>query len=425
MGCVKRRQTFRVYPTGQQEKDLSRLFGCTRVVRNHFINIMREARDQGTPLGLGAAEKAATTELKRTEGYAFLNEVSSVALQQAARNTARSFREFFRSCAGTRSKVGFPRYASKRNRQTASFTKAARFRIRQPQGCRWGFIRLPKVTGELKFRACRDLDWASVGTVTVTRSPSGIYEVSMAHDVEPAILPETATACGIDLGLTSLAAVVTSDGDRHLVDNPRFYRRSKRALASAQRELSRKTKGSSNRRKAAAKVAKISRKVARQRKDHLDKLSRQLVNDNQVIGIEDLSVAALARSLRLSTSVYDAGWSMFRSMLTYKAADAGRTLVVADRFYPSSQTCSVCGRLDGKKPLNVRSWTCAGCSSALDRDFNAATNILLYALEAGGHSDSINACGGSVRLRLAGAVSREAGTHRSHRETGAVGIPVL
>ncbi|MGX0118217.1 putative transposase [Corynebacterium otitidis] len=425
MGCVKRRQTFRVYPTGQQEKDLSKLFGCTRVVRNHFINIMREAHDQGTALGLGAAEKAATTQLKRTEGYEFLNEVSSVALQQAARNTARSFREFFRACSGSRSKVGFPRYASKRNRQTASFTKAANFRIRQPQGCRWGFIRLPKITGEIKFRACRDLDWASVGTVTVTRSPSGVYEVSVTHDVEPVILPETATACGVDLGLTSLAAVAASSGGRQLVDNPRFYRRSKLALASAQRELSRKTKGSSNRRKAAAKVAKISRKVARQRKDHLDKLSRQLVNDNQVIGIEDLSVAALARSMRLSTSVYDAGWALFRSMLTYKAADAGRTLVVADRFYPSSQTCSVCGRRDGKKPLNVRSWTCAGCGSALDRDFNAATNLMLYASEAAGHADSLNACGGSVRLRLAGAVSSEARTHRSHRETGAVGIPAL
>lgn len=419
MCYVKRRQTFRMYPTGQQEKDLSRLFGCTRVVRNHFINIMREAHGQGIQLGLGAAEKASTTQLKRTEGYEFLNEVNSVALQQAARATTRSFREFFRACSGSRPlKVGFPRYASKRKRQTASFTKATNFHIRHPRGCRWGFIRLPKITGELRFRACRDLDWETVGTVTITRSPSGVYEVSVTHDVEPVILPETITACGIDLGLTSLAAVVNSDGDRQLVDNPRFYRRSKRKLASAQRELSRKTKGSSNRRKAAAKVAKIGRKVARQRKDHLDKLSRQLVNDNQVIGIEDLSVAALARSLKLSTSVYDAGWAMFRSMLTYKAADAGRTLVVADRFYPSSQTCSVCGRRDKKKPINVRSWICAGCDSLLDRDFNAATNLMLYASEAAGHADSLNACGGSVRLRLAGAVSHEAGTHRSHGKPG-------
>lgn len=422
MGSVKRRQTFRAYPTGQQEKELSRLFGCTRVVRNHFINIMRQAHQCGEQLSLSDAEKAATTILKRTEGYEFLNGVSSVALQQAARNTTRSFREFFRSCSGSRSRVGFPRYASKRTRQAASFSKAANFRIRRPQGCRWGFIRLPKITGELKFRACRDLDWSSVGTVTITRSPSGIYEVSVTHDVEPVILPETITACGVDLGLTSLAAVASSDGDRQLVDNPRFYRASKRKLASAQRALSRKTKGGANRKKAAARVAKISRKVARQRKDHLDKLSRQLVNDNQVIGIEDLSVAALARSLRLSTSVYDAGWAMFRDMLTYKAADAGRTLVVADRFYPSSQTCSVCGRWDGKKPLNVRLWVCAGCHSVLDRDFNAAANLMLYAAEAAGHADSLNACGGSVRLRLAGAVSREAGTHRSDRETGAVGI---
>lgn len=425
MGFVKRRHTFRAYPTGQQKRELSRLFGCTRVVRNHFINIMQDADKQGTRLGLGDAEKASTTLLKRTPGYEYLNDVSCVPLQQAARNTAKSFREFFRACSGARSRVGYPRHAAKRNKQTASFTKSACFRIRHPRGCRWGFIRLPKITGELKFRACRDLDWDTVGTVTVTLSPSGVYQVSVTHDFEPVILPETLTACGVDLGLTSLATVVSSDGDRHLVGNPRFYRASKRKLARAHRELSRKTKRSANWKKAAARVAKNSRRVACQRKDHLDKLSRQLVDDNQVIGIEDLQVAALSRSLRLSTSVYDAGWGMFRTMLTYKAADAGRTLVVADRFYPSSQTCSVCGRRDGKKPLNVRSWTCAGCSSRLDRDFNAATNLMLYASEAAGHADSLNACGGHVRLQLAGAVSKEAGTHRSHRKTGAAGIPTL
>lgn len=315
MDIVKRRQTFRAYPTGQQAKELSRLFGCTRVVRNHFIATMQQAHQQGVALSLVEAEKAATTTLKRTEGYDFLNEVSAVAVQQAARNTTRGFREFFRVCAGSRSRVGFPRYASKRSRQTASFTKAANFRIRQPQGCRWGFVRLPKLTGEMKFRACRDLDWDTVGTVTVTRSPSGVYEVSVTHEVEPVILPDTVTACGVDLGLVSLAAVVSSNGARHLVDNPRFY--------------------------------------------------------------------------------------------------------------PSSQTCSVCGRRDGKKPLSVRSWVCAGCHSTLDRDFNAATNLMLCASEAAGHADSLNACGGNVRLRLAGAVSHEAGTHRSCQNTGAVGIPAL
>lgn len=397
---MKRRQTFRLYPTGQQKRDLSRLFGCTRVVRNHFINIMRDAYNQGSPLNLNDAEKVATTQLKRTKGYEFLADVSAVALQQAARNTTRSFREFFKSCSGSRSQVGFPRHASKHKRQTASFTKAANFHIRQPHGCRWGFIRLPKITGELKFRACRDIDWNTVGTITVTRSPSGLYEVSMTHDMKPVVLPETTAACGVDLGLTSLAAVVSSNSDRYLVDNPRYYRRSQRALAAAQRKLSRKKKGSANYKKAAAKVAKISRKVARQRKDHLDKLSRQLVNDNQVISIEDLSVASLARSLRLSKSVYDAGWAMFRDMLTYKASDAGRTLVVADRFFPSSQTCSVCGHRDGKKPLNIRVWICSNCGNTLDRDFNAATNLMLYASEAAGHVDSLNACGGNVRLQL-------------------------
>lgn len=343
--------------------------------------------------------------LKRTEGYEFLAEVSSIALQQAARNTSRSFREFFKSCSGSRSQVGFPRHASKRKRQTASFTKAARFHIRQPHNCRWGFIQLPKITGKLKFRACRDIDWDTVGIITITCSPSGLYEVSMTHDIKPVVLPETIAACGIDLGLTSLAAVVSSNPDRYLVDNPRYYRRSQRALAAAQRSLSRKKKGSANYKKAAQKVAKISRKVAHQRKDHLDKLSRQLVNDNQVIGIEDLSVAALAHSLRLSKSVYDAGWAMFRSMLTYKASDAGRTLIVADKFYPSSQICSVCGHRDGKKPLNIRVWTCSNCGNTLDRDFNAATNLMLHAFEAAGHVDSLNACGEDVRLQLSSKLS--------------------
>lgn len=402
---MKRRQTFRLYPTGQQRKELSRLFGCTRVVRNHFINIMRDAYNQGTSLSLNDAEKAATTQLKRTKGYEFLTEVSSVPLQQAARTTTRSFREFFKSCSGTRAKVGYPRYASKRKKQSASFTKSACFHIRQPHGCRWGFIRLPKITGELKFRACRDIEWDTVGIITITCTPSGLYEVSVTHDIKPVILPETITACGVDLGLTSLAATVSSNGDRQLVANPRFYRESMRKLASAQQALSRKKKDSANYKKAAAKVAKIRRKVARQRKDHLDKLSRQLVNDNQVIGIENLSIMSLIRSLRLSKSIYDAGWGMFRSMLTYKASDAGRTLVVADRFYPSSQICSVCNRRDTKKPLNIRSWVCPHCNSVLDRDFNAATNLMLYASEAAGHVDSLNACGEDVRLQLSSKLS--------------------
>lgn len=406
-------------------KDLSRLFGCTRVVRNHFIDLMRQAREQGVTLSLHDAERTSATELKRHPDFAFLTEVGSVALQQAARTTTRSFREFFRACTGERSRVGFPRYASKRNRQSASFTKAACFRLRQPEGCRWGFVRLPKIAGELKFRACRDIDWSTVGTVTVTRSPSGVFELSVTHEFTPEVLPETVVACGVDLGLSSFAAVVDSTGDRHLVANPRFYRTAQRKLAATQRRLSRTVKGSANRRKAADTVAKISRKVARQRKDHLDKLSLTLVNDNHVIGVEDLQVSALSRSLRLSTSVYDAGWAMFRSMLTYKAADAGRTLVVADRFYPSSQTCSVCGRRDGKKPLNVRVWECPGCHAHLDRDFNAATNLMLYASEAAGHADSSNACGGDVRLRLAGADPGEAGTRRSDRVTGTVGIPAF
>lgn len=413
---MKRRYTTRVYPTGQQRRELAQLFGCTRVVRNRYITLMGQAHAAGTPLSCAQVEKAVTTELKKQEGFEFLQQVSAVPLQQAARDTTASYREFFRSCAGQRAGVGYPRRASKRKPQSAHFTKAAAFRIRTPQRCRWGFLRLPKISGELKFRNSRsDLDWASISSVTVMMSPTGVYEISVVYETQPQPLPEVTQACGVDLGLTSLAAAVTSSGERQLLDNPRYYRKTKKRLAAAQRAFARTKKGSANRKKAAARVARLHTRVASQRKDHLNKLSRALVNDNQVIGIEDLPVAALSRSLNLSTSVYDAGWAMLRAQLTYKAADAGRTLVVADRYFPSTQTCSVCHTRGTKKPLQVRTWECAGCGAALDRDFNAAVNLMRNASETAGHAASLTACGGDVRLQLAGADPSETGTHRSDR----------
>lgn len=412
---MKRRHTFRLYPNAEQQHQLSRVFGCVRVVRNAFISQMQSARKSGVTVSLSEMEKKVTTDLKRQEGYHFLSDVSAVALQQSARNTSRSFRNFFAGCQGKRPRVGYPRFAKKRGKQSASFTKAAPFHIRVPAGCRWGFLSLPKIEGEIKFRACRDIDWETVKVVTVMKHPSGMYEVSVTHDFLPDVFPSTVRACGVDLGLSSLAVIASTTGSTDVVANPRFYRSAKRSLARSQQRLSRKKKGSSNYVKAARDVARRQGRVSRQRKDHLNKLSRQLVNDNQVIGIEDLAVAALAKT-RLATSVYDAGWGMFRAMLTYKTADAGRHLHVVDRFFPSTRTCSVCSVVSSKKNLDVRSWTCESCGTHLDRDINAATNILHEAVkssEAAGHADSLNVCGGNVRLWNSRAVSVETETLRS------------
>ncbi|MEO3792238.1 RNA-guided endonuclease TnpB family protein [Nonomuraea sp. B10E15] len=201
------------------------------------------------------------------------------------------------------------------------------------------------------------------------------------------VLPQAVTEAGVDLGLTHFA--VLSDGRK--IGNPRFLRRAERRLRKAQQALSRKAKGSSNRAKARARVAKAHARVADARRDFTHKLSTQIIRDNQAVMVEDLCVKGLART-KLAKSVHDAGWAQFAGMLEYKAARYGRTLVKVDRWFPSSKLCSACGTVAGSMPLNVRSWTCAACGTLVDRDVNAAINIL-----AAGRAERLNACGGIVR----------------------------
>jgi putative transposase len=198
-------------------------------------------------------------------------------------------------------------------------------------------------------------------------------------------LPEMETEVGIDLGLATFA--VCSDGKT--IASPRFLRQAERRLKKAQQALSRKEEGSKNRVKARIKVALAHVRVADTRRDWAHKHSTRIIRENQAVYVEDLCVKGLART-RLAKSVHDAGWSMFTRMLEEKAARYGRAFSKVDRWFPSSQLCSVCGAIDGPKPLSVRTWTC-GCGAVHDRDLNAAKNIL-----AAGLAESLNACGGAV-----------------------------
>ena len=195
-----------------------------------------------------------------------------------------------------------------------------------------------------------------------------------------------------------------SDGRK--VANPRFLRRAERRLRKAQKALSRKARGSSNRDKARVRVARVHGRVADTRRDWLHKESTRVIRENQAVYAEDLCVSGLGRT-RLAKSVHDAGWSAFTGMLEYKARLYGRTFRRIGRFEPTSQVCSACGVKDGPKPLSVRAWTCAACGTMHDRDVNAARNIL-----AAGRADSLNACGGDVRPGRALAVASEAGSRR-------------
>ncbi len=175
-------------------------------------------------------------------------------------------------------------------------------------------------------------------------------------------------------------------------------------MKKAQRDLSRKAKGSANRAKARIKVARAHARTADAWREFHHQLSTKIIRENQAVAVEDLVVKGLART-RMAKSVHAAGWSTFIAMLEYKAARYGRTFIRIGRFEPTSRVCSACGVKDGPKPLSVRVWTCGACGAVLDRDINAAVNVAKTA----GLAES--ACGARVRPGLVPAQREEAGTH--------------
>jgi putative transposase len=375
---------------------LARAFGCARVVFNDGLRARQEAHATGLPYPTDRQLSAALTAAKKTPERAWLAEVSSVMLQQALADLNTGYRSFFASTTGMRkgAKVAPPRFRARKHRQAIRFTANARFRMLAN-----GRLQLPKI-GDIEVRWSRELP-STPSSVTVIRDTAGRYFASFVVEAGRQPLPAVAAETGIDLGLTHFA--VLSDGRK--ITSPRFLRRAERKLRTAQKALRRKAKGSHNRDKARARVARVYTKVADSRRDWLHKESTRIIRDNQAVYVEDLCIRGLART-RLAKSVHDAGWGMFTSMLEYKARQHGRTFAKIGRFEPTSQVCSACGLRDGPKPLHVRQWMCAGCGAVHDRDLNAARNILAL-----GRGESQNACGGSIRPGPIPAAADEPGTH--------------
>ena len=396
---MRLRYSYRLYPAPCQRQALARAFGCARVVFNDGLRARQDAYAAGLPYITDAELSARLTAAKAAPERAWLGEVSAVVLQQALADLNTAYRNFFASLTGKRKgpKIAPPRFRSRKDRRQAiRFTRNVRFTITAG-----GKLRLPKI-GDVPVRWSRDLP-AEPSSVTVIMDAAGRYFASFVVEAGEDPLPEAGTEAGIDLGLTHFA--VLSDGRK--VANPRFLRRAERKLRKAQRALSRKVTGSSNRAKARIQVARVHARVADTRRDWLHKESTRVIRDSQAVYVEDLCVAGLGRT-RLARSVHDAGWSAFTAMLEYKARKHGRTFARIGRFEPTSQVCSACGVKDGPKPLSVRQWTCPACGTVHDRDINAARNIL-----AAGRADRLNACGGDVRPGLALAVAAEAGSPRS------------
>jgi putative transposase len=372
---VQVRYRYRMYPTCPQAQMLARTFGCARVVFNDSIRLRDEAHQRGERLFDSEIQTRVITLAKQAPEREWLSEVASVALVQASQDARRAYRNWFDSMSGKRKgrHIGHPRFRKKSARQTIRLTRNG-FSIR-----RSGRVYLAKI-GDVTVRWSRELP-SEPSSVTVIKEPDGRYYLSFVVEREAQPLPPAGRELGIDLGLDRL--IVTSDGE--IVDNPRFLRTRLRKLAYLQRAASRKQRGSANRRKANKRVAVQHRKVRDARLDHAHKTALRLIRDNQAVYAEDLAISGLART-RLAKSVHDAGWSQLLRLLAEKAEHHGRTFHQIGRLVPSSQMCSACGRIDGPKPLSVRSWQCP-CGARHDRDVNAARNIL-----AVGQTERLNAC---------------------------------
>ncbi|MDX3585705.1 RNA-guided endonuclease InsQ/TnpB family protein [Streptomyces europaeiscabiei] len=371
---VKRAFKYRFYPADEQAAELSRTFGCVRLVYNKALEERTQAWYGEQRRVSYVQSSAALTEWKKSEELAFLTEVSSVPLQQALRHLQTAFGNFFAK------RAKYPRFKSrKKSRASAEYTRSA-FAWRE------GKLTLAKMTQPLDIRWSRPLPkGAQPTTVTVSHDSSGRWFVSLLVEDTIAPAPATDAAIGLDAGITSL--VTLSTGEK--ITNPRHERRDRARLAKAQRELSRKAKGSANREKARRKVAEVHARISDRRRDFLHKLSTRIVRENQTVVIEDLTVRNLLKNGKLARAISDAAWTDLRMILEYKCAWYGRELVVIDRWFPSSKLCGACGTIRAKLPLNVREWMCE-CGTVHDRDVNAARNILAAGLAA-------SACGDGVR----------------------------
>ncbi|NET85793.1 MAG: IS200/IS605 family element transposase accessory protein TnpB [Moorea sp. SIO1F2] len=375
----------RIYPTKEQVMILAQHFGCARWWWNYALNQCIETYKE---TGKGLKQSALNSmlpKLKKEKETEWLKECYSQVLQSVSLNLSRAYQNFFEG------RAKYPRFKSYHHRQS----------IQYPQNVKQvgNSLKFPGKLGVVKAVIHRPLE-GEIKTVTVSFDPSGKYYASILVEYESTEVKvsKEGNVIGIDLGIKDFA--ITYDGEKtSKFGNPKHLAKYEKKLAKKQRIAARKKKGSNGRKKARKIVAKVYERIGNVRQDYLHKLSRKIVDQNQVVVVENLNVKGMVRNHKLAKAISDLGWGTFVNFLSYKCEKEGKILVEINRWFPSSKTCSNCHYRIKELPLYVRSWTCPNCGTHHDRDGNAAKNIRAEGIRmlSSSGTGEVNASGEEVR----------------------------
>jgi putative transposase len=364
---MKKAYKYRIYPTKEQKEFFAKTFGSCRFVWNKMLVEKLYHYEKKNPI-------PRITPAKYKEEFPFLREVDSLALANVQLQLERAFKNHLKD----RKKFGLPKPKRKKDKQSYT-TNNVNNRIKVD--FERGLLYVPKVGDGVKIELHRNFT-GKIKSVTISKTKDDKYYASILVEVDDPrnkVVEPKSKSCGIDLGLEYFATI-TNDLGTKKIKHPKYLRKAEKRLKKLQRKLSRKQKGSKNYEKARKRLAKLHEYISNMRNDFLHKLSKAIIDENQVVVAEDLSVKGMLKS-NLSKSISDSGWSKFLEYIEYKANWYGRTFIKVNRFFPSSKQCHFCGYKKEDLSLKERVWTCPLCGKTHDRDTNASINLYRVGLE--------------------------------------------